>query len=47
MTRAGLPGSLGTSGDETLTDETHVTADRVLLVNQQPVQWRTARSARS
>ena len=39
VTRAGLPGSLGTSGDETLTDETHVTADRVLLVNQQPVQW--------
>ena len=39
VTRAGLPGSLGTSGDETLTDETHVTTDRVLLVNQQPVQW--------
>ncbi|AQA06286.1 ATP-binding protein [Mycobacterium sp. MS1601] len=39
VTRAQLPGSLGSSGGETLTDETHVTADRVLLVNQQPVLW--------
>ena len=34
---SGLAGSAGADG--TLTDETHVTADRVLLVNQQPVQW--------
>ncbi|WP_197379469.1 sensor histidine kinase [Mycolicibacterium mengxianglii] len=39
LTRAQLPGSLATSGGETLTDETHVTPDRVLLVNQQPVHW--------
>ena len=39
VTRSELPGSLGGSGDGTLTDETHVTADRVLLVNQQPVHW--------
>ena len=39
LTRAQLPGSLGTAGAGTLTDETHVTADRVLLVNQQPVHW--------
>ena len=39
LTRAQLPGSLGSTGADVLTDETHVTADRVLLVNQQPVQW--------
>ncbi|MEZ0051250.1 two-component system CitB family sensor kinase [Mycobacterium sp. MAA66] len=39
LTRAQLPGSLGSAGDGVLTDETHVTVDRVLLVNQQPVQW--------
>jgi sensor histidine kinase regulating citrate/malate metabolism len=39
LSRAQLPGSLGSSGTDTLTDETHVTADRVLLVNQQPVLW--------
>jgi sensor histidine kinase regulating citrate/malate metabolism len=39
LTRSQLPGSLGASGEETLTDETHVTADRVLVVNQQPVLW--------
>ena len=39
LTRAQLPGSLGLSHEETLTDETHVTADRVLVVNQQPVLW--------
>lgn len=39
ITRAELPGSLGDSSGGTLTDETHVTADRVLLVNQQPVMW--------
>lgn len=39
LTRAQLPGSLGVSGGDTLTDETHVTADRVLVVNQQPVLW--------
>jgi sensor histidine kinase regulating citrate/malate metabolism len=38
VTRAELPGSLRTA-DGTLTDETHVTADQVLLVNQQPVLW--------
>lgn len=39
MTRAGLPASLAAAGAATLTDETHVTPDRVLLVNQQPVLW--------
>jgi sensor histidine kinase regulating citrate/malate metabolism len=39
VTRAGLPASLLAAGDQILTDETHVTADRVLLVNQQPVRW--------
>jgi len=39
VTRAGLPGSLGNTSAATITDETHVTADRVLLVNQQPVHW--------
>jgi sensor histidine kinase regulating citrate/malate metabolism len=39
LTRAQLPGSLGGTGAGILTDETHVTADRVLLVNQQPVHW--------
>jgi sensor histidine kinase regulating citrate/malate metabolism len=39
LTRAQLPGSLGASGAGTLTDETHVTADRVLVVSQQPVLW--------
>lgn len=39
VVREQLPGSLGTSGAATLTDETHVTADRVLVVNQQPVRW--------
>lgn len=39
LTRAQLPGSLGSTGADVLTDETHVTADRVLLVNQQPVRW--------
>ncbi|CAN5506927.1 sensor histidine kinase [soil metagenome] len=39
VTRAQLPGSLGVSDVDTLTDETHVTADRVLVVNQQPVLW--------
>jgi sensor histidine kinase regulating citrate/malate metabolism len=39
LTRAQLPGSLASTGADVLTDETHVTADRVLLVNQQPVQW--------
>jgi two-component system CitB family sensor kinase len=39
LTRSQLPGSLGSAGAGTLTDETHVTSDRVLLVNQQPVQW--------
>ncbi|MGB3482543.1 MAG: ATP-binding protein [Mycobacterium sp.] len=38
LTRARLPGSLSSSGGDTLIDETHVTADRVLLVNQQPVR---------
>lgn len=39
VTRADLPASLESSGAEALTDETHVTADRVLVVNQQPVRW--------
>lgn len=39
LRRDQLPGSLGSSTSDTLTDETHVTADRVLLVNQQPVLW--------
>ena len=39
LTRRDLPGSLNSAGDGVLTDETHVTADRVLLVNQQPVHW--------
>ena len=39
LTRAQLPGSLGSTGADVLTDETHVTADRVLVVNQQPVRW--------
>lgn len=39
LTRAQLPGSLRNAGDGVLTDETHVTQDRVLLVNQQPVRW--------
>ena len=39
VTRADLPASLEASGAEALTDETHVTADRVLVVNQQPVRW--------
>ena len=39
VTRADLPASLEASGAEVLTDETHVTADRVLVVNQQPVRW--------
>lgn len=39
VTRADLPTSLEASGAAVLTDETHVTADRVLVVNQQPVRW--------
>ena len=39
LARHSLPGSLAGSGPGTLTDETHVTTDRVLLVNQQPVRW--------
>jgi sensor histidine kinase regulating citrate/malate metabolism len=39
LTRAALPGSLSSTGADMLIDETRVTADRVLLVNQQPVQW--------
>lgn len=39
LNRTQLPGSLGASEGDTLTDETHVTADRVLVVNQQPVLW--------
>lgn len=39
ITRASLPASLAAAGASTLTDETHVTSDRVLLVNQQPVRW--------
>lgn len=39
LTRSRLPGSLGRTGADVLTDETHVTTDRVLLVNQQAVQW--------
>ncbi len=39
LTRDELPGSLRQAGAGTLTDETHVTEDRVLLVNQQPVHW--------
>jgi two-component system, CitB family, sensor kinase len=39
LTREQLPGSLRQAGAGTLTDETHVTEDRVLLVNQQPVHW--------
>jgi sensor histidine kinase regulating citrate/malate metabolism len=39
VTRAQLPGSLGGAGADVLTDETHVTPHRVLLVNQQTVHW--------
>ncbi|MET0701633.1 MAG: ATP-binding protein [Mycobacterium sp.] len=39
VTRADLPASLHAAGAQTVTDETHVTADRVVLVNQQPVRW--------
>ncbi|MCW2689733.1 MAG: dcuS 2 [Mycobacterium sp.] len=37
--REQLPGSLAAAGADTLVDETHVTTDRVLLVNQKPVEW--------
>jgi sensor histidine kinase regulating citrate/malate metabolism len=39
VTRADLPDSLQAAAAQILTDETHVTVDRVLLVNQQPVRW--------
>jgi sensor histidine kinase regulating citrate/malate metabolism len=39
VTRADLPSSLQAAAAQILTDETHVTADRVLLVNQQSVHW--------
>lgn len=39
VTRADLPASLQTAEGQVLTDETHVTADRVLVVNEQPVRW--------
>lgn len=39
VARADLPASLTAAGAEALTDETHVTSDRVLVVNQHPVRW--------
>ncbi|CAN5460493.1 sensor histidine kinase [soil metagenome] len=39
VTRVDLPASLQAAGAQTVTDETHVTAERVVLVNQQPVRW--------
>lgn len=39
ITRGDLPESLEAAAAQTITDDTHVTAERVLVVNQQPVRW--------